>query len=468
MQGGDTVRSLLKSAFCILISFLLCISFIYSAQANSAIKSWSGIPGYVISPGEQCPIILEHELLTVRIDTFPAPYAGDADADVTAQYTLTNPTNEEIRVRLMFPVGQVPDYGDNSGKYGVTVNGAPVKMTRRFSFPTYSRFDTQKELLKLQDAPAEDGFWKTDLPVTIYTFTVTDLPENAKIELNYAGSYPAFLFPDVNREIYWSEKPNDSTLLFRGVDVFHAAVFGGEAEELACSFTDGESGLSLKDVQWSQTEKQAYTLRSFLAAYASAGSPVSDTDRFNAAVWWLKNYTGDTPEGALLYSDSFPFLYDGEYMEWYEYTLSFSPGETLVNTVSAPFYPDVDARYIPAKYTYNYLLSPAAGWADFGGLDVEIITPFYLLDASLSGFTKTDNGWTLHTDGLPEEELRFTLSEAQKPKRDPQDLRREALIGAASVIGILFILACIAGTLLLITKILRKRIRKKRSDINNA
>jgi hypothetical protein len=140
----------------------------------------------------------------------------------------------------------------------------------------------------------------------------------------------------------------------------------------------------------------------------------------------------------------------------------------LVNTVSAPFYPDVDARYIPAKYTYNYLLSPAAGWAEFGGLDVEIITPFYLLDASLSGFTKTDNGWMLHTDGLPEEELRFTLSEAQKPKRDPQDLRKEALIGAASVIGILFILACIAGSLLLITKILRKRIRKKRSDKSNA
>ena len=158
------MRSLIKNASCILIAFLLCISFIYSAQANSAIKSWSGIPGSVISPGKRCPILLQHELLTVRVDTFPSPYTTDGDADVTAQYTLTNPTNEEIRVRLMFPVGQVPDYGENSGKYGVTVNGAQVEMTRRFSFPTYSRFDTQEELLKLQDAPAEDGFWKPTFP----------------------------------------------------------------------------------------------------------------------------------------------------------------------------------------------------------------------------------------------------------------------------------------------------------------
>ena len=309
---------------------------------------------------------------------------------------------------------------------------------------------------------------ETDLPVTIYTFIVTDLPEEATIELDYEGKYPAFLFSDGNREIYCSEKPNHSALLFHGIDAFRVAVFGGEAEELACSFTDGESGLSLKDVQWSQTEKQTYTLRSFLAVYASAGSPVSDTDRFNAAVWWLKNYAGDTPEGALLFADAFSFLIDSEYMEWYEYTLTFSPEDTLVNTVTAPFYPDVDARYIPAKYTYNYLLSPAAGWADFGGLDVEIKTPFYLLDASLSGFTRSETGWMLHTDSLPEEDLSFTLSESQKPKRDPQDLRREAIIGTASVIGILFILACIAGTLLLITKILRKSIRKKRSDKSNA
>jgi len=63
-------------------------------------------------------------------------------------------------------------------------------------------------------------------------------------------------------------------------------------------------------------------------------------------------------------------------------------------------------------------LSPAKGWASFGSLQIQINTPYYLLESSLNGFEKTDGGYKLTADRLPEGELTFELSESQKPKAE--------------------------------------------------
>ena len=95
-------------------------------------------------------------------------------------------------------------------------------------------------------------------------------------------------------------------------------------------------------------------------------------------------------------------------MRWYEYELEFAPGETLVNRVEAPIYPEIDMGYTPALHTYTYLLSPASTWKSFGSLDVIINTPFYVIGGE--GFTETENGYAKSFDGLPEGELVFSLA----------------------------------------------------------
>ena len=89
----------------------------------------------------------------------------------------------------------------------------------------------------------------------------------------------------------------------------------------------------------------------------------------------------------------------------------------LVNSVTAPIYPEIDGTYTPFVYTYTYLLSPARKWADFGLLEVVINTPFYLTDSTVSDFTKTENGYTATLNGLPENELVFCLSESESPEK---------------------------------------------------
>ena len=103
-------------------------------------------------------------------------------------------------------------------------------------------------------------------------------------------------------------------------------------------------------------------------------------------------------------------------MRWYEYTITLEPGQTLKNAVTAPLYPAIDADYTPSIYAYTYLLSPAKTWTQFGELDITVNTPYYMTECGIDGFTRTDGGYALTLPGLPEGELTFTLSEAERPQ----------------------------------------------------
>ena len=103
-------------------------------------------------------------------------------------------------------------------------------------------------------------------------------------------------------------------------------------------------------------------------------------------------------------------------MRWYEYTITLEPGQTLKNAVTAPLYPAIDADYTPSIYAYTYLLSPAKTWTQFGELDITVNTPYYMTECGIDGFTRTDSGYALTLPGLPEGELTFTLSEAERPQ----------------------------------------------------
>ena len=78
----------------------------------------------------------------------------------------------------------------------------------------------------------------------------------------------------------------------------------------------------------------------------------------------------------------------------YEYEITLKPKESIVNTVTAPMYPAINGQYDPAIYIYTYLLSPASTWAAFKEIEININTPFYMMENNIEGSTKTDNGYT--------------------------------------------------------------------------
>ena len=154
---------------------------------------------------------------------------------------------------------------------------------------------------------------------------------------------------------------------------------------------------------------------------------VSKVDWYNAVIAAFNEGSKGNPQYNYIYPDSNGLNMSAErfarsLMRWYQYEITIEPKSSITNTVTAPIYPEINGSYEPAIYTYTYLLSPASTWASFGELEVVINTPFFITENSLEGFTKTDTGYTLKRNGLPEGELEFVLCSSENPIKPPRSI----------------------------------------------
>ena len=394
---------------CAIISFLT----MRTASANSAPTWWSGVDtSGTISFNAHCPITVESELLTFNIPDFPKS-SGKNDgynANVTAQYTFYNPTNHTVTARLAFPFGKAPHYNSGGGmnKYDITVNGSAVEKTVRHTFSN-NKFNLETDLPLIVDEYKSDSFFHPDLPVTKYTVEILDYDESYK---NASIGFD-FSFFENNRVImsFNSDKPiayGHRLGVYIGSQKYITFYILGENVQPKYRFyQDGgcKTGEEISgEAKIASTEEMTFEELVF-EAY-DEDSAVLKVDWYNAVIDNIKHSSGTLKTSE--------FNVNGMLMRWYEYEITLAPGERIVNTVTAPLYPDIDEKYKPEKYIYTYLLSPAKRWADFGTLDIVINTPFYMLHNT--EFEKTDFGYELSLNGLPDKELEFTLSYKENPR----------------------------------------------------
>ena len=188
-----------------------------------------------------------------------------------------------------------------------------------------------------------------------------------------------------------------------------------------------------------QAPSEPLTLKEFLLKKYDPASGVLDYDWYNAMVTALNYFEW---EYGAIHSTEIGFDISDRLMRWYEYEISIGPGERIVNTVTAPIYPDINGRYKPPIYEYTYLLSPAKTWAEFGNLDIVVNTPYYMTVSGPEGFQYNNPGYELHLTGLPESELTFTLcteSEPEAPSYTNYFPTEILLVGAAALMAIIVI-----------------------------
>ena len=93
-------------------------------------------------------------------------------------------------------------------------------------------------------------------------------------------------------------------------------------------------------------------------------------------------------------------------------------------------------------------------------LNVNINTPFFMTENNQSGFTKTQKGYHFKSNGLPEGELRFSLSTVEKPERK-SNIGTFYILGML-MFGLLQILPIIVGVVAVVVLVaiwVRKRRR---------
>lgn len=423
-----------------IIIFALCIllALAPAVRANSGPTSWYGTTASgMIVTGEDCPIEVRHETLTFDIGQFPANYYEDESAfsdyaaRVTAEYTFHNPTDAQVSATLLFPFGVVPQYAPDQRLlpelYCVTVDGAQVETKLRHSLAWGAAFDMEEDAAKLQAVYREHPFYHPELTVTKYVFRpggVTLLPQDVlEAELRLDTN------PDRTKYLVYSASSfqTESGYALAGCSVWEGKsveVFViGEVPEGGLTWTlYGEDGPHDGTMECLETAQMP--LQELILSLRPEDSAVSEVDWYNAAIDLLTR-----TEVAYGYLDAEALeLLAGSLMGWYEYDLTIPAGGTVVNTVTAPVYPDINAGWDPPVYSYTYLLSPARGWAAFGALDISIHTPYHMTQCNLEGFEEGENGYTLHLDGLPQKELTFVLSTDPNPGRPGTHAARTGLL----------------------------------------
>ena len=440
------------------------------ASANSAKKGWNGTDatGTMITD-QNCPIVVEGELLTFDISEFPEEsYNSEYDflaysGSVTAEYTFYNPADYTVTATLAFPFGKLPEYvhfarNDYADRYGVSVNGSPIQATVRHTMThMYSGFDVEKELPKLADEYIDNYLYKPDTPVYRQTYTVSGIDEQLgwvtaafvwrggpKL-ISHMGGWS---LSNGYRQRTYAKNGDEITLWFIGS--YPDSIPWRLYEEAACE-TPAEGAVQLAETE--QMTFEQFALQSY-----DPDSGISQIDWYNSIVTYLTNHQSiyDTIENVDRNLDITHSL-----LRWYEYEITLQPGERITNTVTAPIYPGINAYYTPSIYDYTYLLSPAKTWSAFGSLDIVVNTPFYITESSIEGFEKTDSGYALSLNGLPDGDLNFTMSESKNPVYAVNPL---TII--ACVIPLLPFLILLIALVIGIVILVRHKRRQKRNSSN--
>jgi len=231
----------------------------------------------------------------------------------------------------------------------------------------------------------------------------------------------------------------------------------GEVPSEDIQWTFYENGACEKEIEGTMTltGSEVITFEEYAMRSYPEGTGVMETDWYNAVVANL-NYS----------SRGFSYGIIGEYigdmssslMRWYEYEITLEPGQRIVNTVTAPIYPSINTNYEPDVYGYTYLLSPAKTWKSFGELEIVVKTPYYISNSSIDGFTKTETGYTVKLDGLPDGELTFDLATSENPVRKVSPYQTVFTI---VIVIICVVIALLIGGVVLTVVLIRKKKAKK-------
>lgn len=450
-----------------IVLLLMFSLLVVPASANSAKSQWEGAysTGAIVT-GEDCPIIVEHQLLTFDIGEFPDQhYRGVSDylaysGSVTAEYTFYNPADYTVDATLVFPFGAIPDYGlirnsetdemlrySDTEKYDITADGQPIDRTLRHTLIFWGhQFELDEDMAKLHDGFMDDPFYSPDMPVTRYTY----MPSDVDTETYRAASAAFVLSADPAKTRVYMENQNGGKLLEDAVqmegwvDLDEPLVVNVIGEPLAQmpDWRFYENGACEDEIDGTMTlvSTQTTTLKEFVLREYNPASGILDYDWYNAMVTALNYF--EWQYGAVDGSE-ISFDISSQLMRWYEYEISIGPGERIVNTVKAPIYPSINSNYKPPIYEYTYLLSPAQTWAAFGTLDIVVDTPYYMTASGPEGFQWNNPGYELHLTGLPEGELTFTLCTEQEPDAPSYSsvfLTDILLIGAAVLVAIVVVI----------------------------
>lgn len=463
--------------------FLPTTSVFVPALANSAAPYVEGVTasGTFLLEGD-CPLQVTSENLTFDLQEFPshtfdAYDVADYKGNVTAEYTFYNPESYAVRAKMLFPFGGKPSYFnesyydedlqkyslipfDDTQKYAVSVNGQAVDKRLRYTWSDTAGgyeedpFDVEKEMAKIHDEYLKHSFYTPETSVYKYTYTIQanedSFPLYLKLKFSFDKEKTNLAFENLNFVDFWDSEGNffafDFDYSWSTVTFY---VFGEDISSPPNFYISNET-----EVPIDLKEKEETTVSALILQHMENAQETVLIDAYNAFISRIMNWE------TFGYSNAFA-IFERSPMRWCEYEMDVGANSTATNAVTVPIYPtinNIDGYNRYNSYTYTYLLSPAQTWSSFENLTINVHTPYTLTHSVLEGFEKTENGYSLHVNSLPNGELRFTLRDPANIEKEEQDDLKELI---QIIIGVSVAVLIVGG---IVALVVIKKVRKKKDE----
>lgn len=455
----------------------LLISSFSLVFANSAPTYWQGYPSSdIMTIDKNSPIEVKSENLIFDFSE------GDNDsysvqANVTAEYEMTNPTNEIHLVQMAFPFVERLNninYDDikiiADGKelpYEVYLGESVDRSIKEFEENKRASFDFEKIVNTISNDAYKAKSFTADKIGKLYSFEIkptTDEGIDFTVDFSYDYEKTNILIKNFNsfsrddgkvRIASGCYEPQTAEIYVLGDDIdFNIKGYTiGSVKEETNSFT--------YEITEKEVDVKTYLLDYIKNYYGANYKHISDIQLYNLYAKELDKYFVNNL-GFCSDHDIFAESYN-ERIITLVYTVEFLPNSDKMVSVSYKTNGTMDKRNtVKPMYLFDYILNPAENWNSFNNLNIKIITPQeapYIIDSSIDLKKEEGNIYTAAFENLPEDDLSFILYPNEKVTLlDKIEGRVNRSFGYFTpiVIGIAGIFILIA-VILIVNKIKRKR-----------
>jgi hypothetical protein len=403
-----------KRKIAVILVVTMSLAIPAKAQANSAPVYMERYPTFRITPMEDCPIRVDREKLTFKVDE-----CLPSDAMVVAEYVMTNTSENSISVPMIFPF---VSEGHVQLLVGIEFDGAPVEyalygvdyvdISGYFENPESFREKVHINSIidNLNSPPYEARHFNDDTVLYTVTFgqptdrqsrvSFTADFEKTRI-LTFGGLYDGF---EINRDgectvsLYVNDRNvgKQSYILVMGEDTLKDIRIDGN-DTLEKSIVNIKDFILNKGVNSEYYSGYDMEYRDVENLYAMV---VQEIDRFFEQQEPVFDY--DLVLGEMFRNNVTVLLYEVE----------FAAGSTNSLTITFPVTATTDRRnskdYIN---TFVYLLNPAEKFLDFKGIDIYIELNShapYIIESSIPLNEMSFGVYSVSLDGLPGEDLVFS------------------------------------------------------------
>ena len=490
------------------MAILLCALAILPVSAMSSLEPEPGIDVFGVFPkGRKSQLCMDSLALTYDIPELPADEFDESEileaysSTLRLDYTFSNPTDTEQTVKMMFAAGDLPSYAERSATsaqraalYTVELDGERITPELRHvwtSYPQgyrsgYNGYDPREYAGKLHDSYAGHALLSPDLPVTVYTYQpYSELDEDGYFYYDMTAPFEydasrTLIFSDRNVNVL--EESGTPRLRVRvGEDsLVTLYVLGEDVGEVNWKLLD--DGKRVQGAGVRVVDKKSMTFGELAMREYDPDAGISERDWYNA-VLDMMDYCHMEGSCLLGYNKqgnhaSVELDVTSNLQGFLTYDVTLGAGESTVNSITLPVYPDVMEYYSPKAATFTYHFHGSSDWKSVGKYTVRIDTKLKIM---------TDEKNSLSIDNYKKDWKGYTLSERSTPKsgvyyvtlckwKNPIETSGFAFIWFLFLFFVLPVLLVILGAvvaivlvivlILLIIRRIRRKAQKKQNEAN--